>query len=186
MTCNPLFKTHTLQTDRLILRSAIETDFEDLFALGSDPEVWALHSEKDRYTLSKFKNYFEGGLNNDLGAYTITYRPENRIIGFTRYYDLTLEANSVKIGYTFIAKEFWGTGINTELKLVLLNHAFTQVSRVIFEVFEQNIRSQKAVLKLGAEEIEPLGDRKRFVIEKQLFKRNINDALSSIPKTKQL
>ena len=176
MTCNPLFKTHTLQTDRLILRSAIETDFEDLFALGSDPEVWALHSEKDRYTLPKFKSYFEGGLNNDLGAYAITYLPENRIIGFTRYYDLTLEANSVKIGYTFIAKEFWGTGINTELKLVLLNHAFTQVSRVIFEVFEQNIRSQKAVLKLGAEEIEPLGDRKRFVIEKQLFKRNINDA----------
>lgn len=176
MACNPIFKTPTLQTERLILRSATEADFEDLFALGSDPEVWALHSENDRYTLPKFKNYFEGGLNNELGAYTITYRPENRIIGFTRYYDLTPKTNSVKIGYTFIAKEFWGTGINTELKLVLLNHAFTQVSRVIFEVFEQNIRSQKAVLKLGAEVIEPLGDRKRFVIEKQLFKRNINDA----------
>jgi N-acetyltransferase len=176
MTCNPLFKTHTLQTDRLILRSAIETDFEDLFALGSDPEVWALHSEKDRYTLPKFKSYFEGGLNNDLGAYAITYLPENRIIGFTRYYDFKPETNSVKIGYTFIAKEFWGTGINTELKLVLLDHAFTQINKVIFEIFEQNIRSQKAVLKLGAAEIEPLGDRRRFVIEKQLFKRNINDA----------
>lgn len=185
MVCNPVFKTPTLQTERLILKVATETDFEELFALGSDPELWALHSEKDRYTIPKFTSYFKSGLNNDLGAYTIIFRPDNRIIGFTRYYDFTPEANSVKIGYTFIATEFWGTGLNAELKSVMIEHALTQVDKVIFEVFEQNIRSQKAVLKLGAVEVESLGDRKRFVIEKQLFKRNITDSRSSNPKTKR-
>ena len=163
----------SLETPHLFLRASQADDFKQLFVIGSDPEVWSLHSETDRYTEEKFSAYFESGLRNDLGAYTMIYKPTRQIVGFTRYYDYDAVASVVKIGYTFLSKELWGKGVNQELKNSMIAHAFILCEQVLFEVYEGNFRSQRAVLKLGATEIEPRGDRKRFV----LFR---NDAFSSL------
>ena len=163
-----------LETPHLLLRASQPHDLKTLFAIGSDPEVWSLHSETDRYTEEKFSAYFESGLRNDLGAYTLIYKPTGEVAGFTRYYDYDSAAATVKIGYTFLSKALWGKGVNQELKKAMIDHAFEGgCTQVIFEVFEQNFRSQRAVLKLGALEIEPRGDRKRFA----LFR---TDAFSSL------
>lgn len=155
-----------LETADLLLKATSDDDFEGLYAIGSDPEVWALHSDTDRYTKEKFEVYFLGGLNNSLGAYTLVYKPTQTIAGFTRYYDYDEESSSVKIGYTFLAKTFWGTGLNQALKARMIAHAFEFCDQVIFEVYEFNLRSQRAVLKLGAIEIAPKGDRKCFSIHR--------------------
>jgi RimJ/RimL family protein N-acetyltransferase len=154
-----------LETPNLFLRATQSEDLKPLFAIGSDPEVWSLHSETDRYTEEKFSAYFESGLRNELGAYTLIYKSTGEVVGFTRYYDYDSVAATVKIGYTFLSKVLWGKGINQELKKVMIDHAFEGgCNQVIFEVFERNFRSQRAVLKLGALEIEPRGDRKRFAL----------------------
>ncbi|MGA0155588.1 MAG: GNAT family N-acetyltransferase [Flavobacteriaceae bacterium] len=163
-----------LETTHLFLRASQSEDLKPLFAIGSDPEVWSLHSETDRYTKEKFSAYFESGLCNELGAYTLIYKSTGEVAGFTRYYDYDSVATTVKIGYTFLSKVLWGKGLNQELKKAMIDHAFEGgCTQVIFEVFERNFRSQRAVLKLGALEIEPRGDRKRFA----LFR---TDAFSSL------
>ncbi len=54
------------------------------------------------------------------------------------------------IGYTFIGRAYWGGDINGRVKSLMLNHAFESVDKVWFHVDPSNIRSQKAVMKLGA------------------------------------
>ena len=55
------FKTPP-ETTHLLLRASQSQDLNQLFAIGSDPEVWSLHSETDRYTEEKFSAYFESVL----------------------------------------------------------------------------------------------------------------------------
>ena len=52
--------------------------------------------------------------------------------------------------WTFLARKYWGGRYNAEMKRLLLNHAFTFVQNVVFYVGEKNIRSQKAMEKIGA------------------------------------
>ena len=153
-----------LRTSNLCLKPSTMEDFGSLYQIGSDPEVWSMHSEKDRYQKDKFYQYFLSGINNKLGAFTLILKDTQEIVGFTRYYDYNRINSSVKIGYTFLSKVLWGKGINQEVKKVMLSHALEVCDKVIFEVFEKNYRSQRAVLKLGAVEVEPKGDRKCFVV----------------------
>ncbi|MFN5795437.1 MAG: GNAT family N-acetyltransferase, partial [Bacteroidota bacterium] len=57
---------------------------------------------------------------------------------------------SIAIGYTFLAKKFWGGFINSSLKKLMIKYAFDSVDKIYFHVGSQNIRSQKAIEKLGA------------------------------------
>ena len=67
----------------------------------------------------------------------------------TRLYDFKEEDLSVKLGYTFLGKEYWGSNINYNVKKLILDYVFSFLNIVFFDVFEKNIRSQKAVMKLG-------------------------------------
>src|SRR5206468_1712991 len=84
------------------------------------------------------------------GAFAVIDLKSGRIIGSSRYYHYDPAAREVVIGYTFIERAFWGGSYNRELKSLMFDHAFRFVDRVLFEVGENNIRSQKALEKLGA------------------------------------
>jgi RimJ/RimL family protein N-acetyltransferase len=58
--------------------------------------------------------------------------------------------SEVEIGFTFLEKAFWGGTYNGELKRLMLDHAFQFVDQVVFVVGENNLRSQKALQKIGA------------------------------------
>jgi N-acetyltransferase len=132
------------------LRPSVTADLQPLFELGKDPEIWAIHRHKNRGERGKFESFFLSGFSNPLGVYTIIHRWTGEILGTTRYYRFEPEEPAVHIGYTFLGKRFWGTGVNAEVKGLMLNNAFRSVETVYFDVFEENIRSHKAVLKLGA------------------------------------
>ena len=76
----------------------------------------------------------------------------NDIMGMTRYYRIEPSHKRLSIGYTWYTPAYWGLVHNKECKLLLLQYAFETLGyqRVEFEVAHQNIRSQKAVLKIGA------------------------------------
>lgn len=126
-----------------------EDHFETLYEIASDPLVWEQHPIKDRYKKDVFKSFFEGALSSK-GSFLILDQETNEVIGTTRFYDYNPEKSNVGIGYTFIGRKFWGGSYNAAAKKLLIDYAFKTVDSILFHVGAENIRSQKAVLKLGA------------------------------------
>lgn len=77
---------------------------------------------------------------------------DDSIMGMTRYYKIEPSHKRLSIGFTWYNPAYWGLIHNKECKLLLLQYAFETLGfqRVEFEVAHQNVRSQKAVLKIGA------------------------------------
>jgi RimJ/RimL family protein N-acetyltransferase len=126
-----------------------EADFESLFKIAANPKVWDQHPNPNRYKLEDFTNYFKGAIESK-GAFLILDSRTNETVGCSRYYDYNKETNSVLIGYTFIGTKFWGNSYNKSLKKLMLEYAFQFVDKVYFHVGAFNIRSQKAIEKIGA------------------------------------
>lgn len=139
-----------LETDNILLLPLLETDFEQLYAVASDPNVWAQHPNKNRWQRDIFEVYFEGAILSK-GAYKIIDKASGQIIGGTRFYDYKPSENRISIGYTFYGCAYWGKGINPTVKHLMLDYAFRFVDTVGFDVGAENVRSQIAVGRLGAE-----------------------------------
>ncbi len=75
------------------------------------------------------------------------------VVGSTRFLELRLEHLRAEIGWTWLRRESWSTGINVETKMLLLGRAFEDVGlrRVEFKTDARNERSRGALLALGAE-----------------------------------
>jgi N-acetyltransferase len=137
-----------LKGELIELRPLTPEDWDDLFAVASDPLIWEQHPESDRYKEEVFKLFFQEALESG-GAFIITDKKSGRIIGSTRFYGYDSENSEIEIGWTFLARKYWGGRYNRELKQLMLDHAFKFVESVIFYVGENNIRSQKATEKIG-------------------------------------
>ncbi len=138
-----------LENEIVKLRPLQTNDFELLYAVASNPEIWEQHPNKERYKREVFMNFFEGAVASK-GAFVIYNAQTNQPIGSTRFYDFDIQKSAIFIGYTFLAKDHWGSVFNQAAKKLLINHAFKYVDNVIFHIGSENIRSQMAIIKLGA------------------------------------
>jgi N-acetyltransferase len=136
-------------TGRLVeLRPVRPDDFDTLYAVASDPAIWEQHPIRDRYKKDVFRGFFDEALASG-GAFAIIDRATGCIIGSSRYYGYDEARGEIEIGWTFLARAYWGGIYNRELKQLMLRHAFGFVDRVIFLVGPQNFRSQRALEKIG-------------------------------------
>jgi len=142
----------TLENDLIKVVPLKESDFEALFEVASDPLIWEQHPNRDRYKRGVFENFFKGAMESK-GAFIVYEKETNKIVGSSRYYELNEADSSVAVGYTFIAREFWGKGHNGALKTLMVDYAFQFVNKVILHIGATNFRSQKASEKLGAVKI---------------------------------
>ena len=117
--------------------------------MASDPLVWEQHPEPLRHRRDVFEGFFAGAMASR-GALLVVHRDSGNVIGTSRYYDLDEANREVAIGYTFLSREFWGGAANTEMKRLMLEHAFGWATAVWFHVGPRNFRSRRAVEKLGA------------------------------------
>lgn len=138
-----------LENHLIQLQPLKESDFENLYHVASDPLIWEQHPNPDRFKKDVFENYFKGAIASQ-GAYLIIDAQTKDIIGSSRFYDFSPTLKEVKIGYTFFARNVWGQYHNKATKLLMLDHALLFVDKVIFHVGNQNMRSRKAMEKLGA------------------------------------
>lgn len=138
-----------LSNELISLKPLQEEDFERLYLVASDPLIWEQHPNKNRYQREVFSNYFDGAIESK-GAFIVLESSTGQVIGSSRFYDYDPEKKTILIGYTFLARAFWGTTYNRTLKTLMLNHAFTFADKVIFHIGGNNIRSQKAIERLGA------------------------------------
>ncbi len=141
-----------LSNDHIRLEPLTPDDFERLYAVASDPDVWAMHPNKNRFRREVFLNFFAGAIESG-GAFLVCDQHTKEVLGSTRFYDYNKDDRSIFIGYTFYGTKSWGKNINYQAKKLMLDYIFTFVDKVIFHVGKDNIRSVKAMRKLGAAEI---------------------------------
>ncbi len=123
-------------------------DWDALYAIGSDPLIWALHPAPTRYQRDEFRAFFDGGLACG-GGFVIRDRATGAIIGSSRYFGHDPVAREIEIGWTFLTRAHWGGRYNREIKRLMIAHAFSFVDTVIFRVGTDNLRSRGAMEKIG-------------------------------------
>jgi RimJ/RimL family protein N-acetyltransferase len=139
----------------LNLRPLRSDDFGALFAVASDPLIWEQHPARDRYQPEVFRAFFDEAMASG-GALIAMHARDGHVIGGSRHHGYDAEQSEVEIGWTFLARAYWGGKYNGEMKDLMLRHAFTFVDRVVFLIGAENHRSQRAVEKIGAS---PAGTR---------------------------
>jgi RimJ/RimL family protein N-acetyltransferase len=142
----------TLRGELVELRPLKPADFDELAAVASDPLIWEQHPARDRYKREVFDEYLREGMacGGALVAYDVA---TGKMIGSSRYFGYNPEASEIEIGWTFLARQYWGGAHNRDMKKLMLEHAFGFVDTVVFLIGEDNIRSQKAVEKIGAKRV---------------------------------
>ena len=139
----------TLQGELLSLRPLAAADFEALYAVAADPQVWEQHPASDRWKREVFSEFFDRLLSSG-GGLVVLERATGAVVGSSSYYEYNPDARDIVVGYTFLARRCWGGRYNRELKALMLAHAFRFVDRVWFHVGVNNTRSQRAMEKVGA------------------------------------
>jgi len=137
-----------LEGELLHLRPLRPEDFQDLYAVASDPLIWEQHPNSDRYKEEVFKEFFREALESG-GALVAIDSTDGRVIGSSRFHGYDRERSEIEIGWTFLARSRWGGVYNREMKQLMLRHAFRFVKSVVFLVGPDNVRSQKAMEKIG-------------------------------------
>lgn len=136
-----------LASDLVVLRPLRTEDFGDLYGIASDPRLWEQHPSKDRVEKRVFEAWFDEALRSG-GALVAEDAVSHEVIGTSRY--VSRSHDSIEIGWTFLAHSRWGGLWNGEIKRLMLAHAFATVPEVVFSVHSANLRSQRAVERLGA------------------------------------
>lgn len=180
----------TLENEFVKIQPLKKTDFETLYKIASDPLIWEQHPNKDRYKREVFEIFFKGAIESD-SAFLVLDVKTNTPIGSSRFYEFNKEAKSIAVGYTFLARDHWGTTYNQALKSLMLIYAFKFVNTVIFHIGANNIRSQKAIGKLGASkigeiEMEYYGESKKLNYIYELDKKTWTDTLISMRYDKKI
>lgn len=139
----------TLKGELLTLRPLRPEDFHDLYAVAADPLIWEQHPHRDRHREEVFRQFFHEALESG-GALIVIDSDDDQVIGSSRFHAYDPEKSEIEIGWTFLARSRWGGLYNREMKQLMLRHAFRFVKKVVFLVGPQNLRSQRALEKIGA------------------------------------
>jgi RimJ/RimL family protein N-acetyltransferase len=144
-----------LHGEHLYLSFATEADRESLRPLAKDDRIWEYTKTlmvTDTYD-AQFDDYFDGALAtvSQGQAFVIRRCDNDTVIGMTRIHSYTPKDKWAEIGHTWYLPEVWGQVFNKACKLLLLQYLFEVkgLCRVQFRVAHQNIRSQRAVAKIG-------------------------------------
>ena len=137
-----------LRGDLVNLRPLRLDDYNALYDVASDPLIWEQHPVKNRHEEAMFQAFFQEALDAG-GTLIATDAKTQQVIGSSRYHGCHKEKSEIEIGWTFLARAYWGGLYNGEMKRLMLQHAFQFVDYVVLLVGPENYRSQRAVEKIG-------------------------------------
>jgi N-acetyltransferase len=146
------FQPH-LDGDLIAMRPMTEADFEPLYAVASDPLIWAVHPIHERWQRPVFRANIDEAYAEKGGLVAIN-KATDAIIGFSRYSQIAVSPDDIEIGWSFLARDYWGGLSNRDMKRIMIAHALESFDRVIFRVGETNLRSRRAMEKIGGARIE--------------------------------
>jgi RimJ/RimL family protein N-acetyltransferase len=137
-----------LTGDLVELRPLCSEHYDDLCAVAADPLIWEQHPDTNRHEEENFQLFFREALASG-GALTVIDVSTRLVVGSSRFHGYDKERSEVEIGWTFLARSHWGGIYNAQMKHLMLQHAFGFVNCVVFLVGLRNLRSQRAVEKVG-------------------------------------
>jgi len=146
----------TLRGRYVDLEPLAESHLPHLFELGQEPEIWSFLSGAPLLSMRDAEAWLRKALDGQLKAgdvpFAVIDRRSGKAAGTTRYVDIRPIHRGLEIGSTWYGRPHRRTSINTETKLMLLSHAFESLGalRVQFQTDSRNVRSQKAIERLGA------------------------------------
>jgi RimJ/RimL family protein N-acetyltransferase len=139
----------TLSDNLVELHPLTGDDFEQLFAIASDPRIWEQHHRKNKFEKAEFEKFFTE-LINSKGAFAVVDKKNNKVVGMCRFYKCNYEKSEIEIGGIFLGREYWGGGWNKSILNLMLDHAFRFVRQVFFLVAHENLRAKGSLKKAGA------------------------------------
>lgn len=142
----------TLVGSALRLRPLAPQDRDALYAVASDPALWALHPAQDRWQRPVFDAMFDDAMAQG-GALLVMDRTSEEVIGSSQYRPSTAVPGAMEIGWTFLARDRWGGAANRELKRLMLTHLFEAVDQAVFRIWADNHRSRRAMEKIGGRQL---------------------------------
>ncbi|QGH33710.1 GNAT family N-acetyltransferase [Gracilibacillus salitolerans] len=142
---------------------------QGLYDIANEERIWN-HLPRNIQTITDMMSFVEEALEGKESGrefpFVVLRRDNEKIIGSTRFLDISNTNKSLEIGWTWYTPSVWGTHTNTECKYLLLKYCFETLKliRVQFKTDEQNVRSQKAIEKIGAV--------KEGILRNQMIRKN--------------
>ncbi len=136
-----------LENEFVLIRPLKVQDLEPLYQVAKDPLIWEQHARK-RYKRKEFEAFFKESMESR-GALIILDKKNTEVIGCSRFKKLVSVDTAIEIGWTFLARKYWGGMYNTLIKSLMIDHALNSYEEIIFYVTKSNFRSQKAIEKIG-------------------------------------
>ena len=136
---------------------SLERHFDDLRRVGLDPDLWRWTSV-DVHTSEDLRRYLETALREWAEGRALPFatvaRAAGRAVGSTRFGSIAAPHRRVEIGWTWIGRDWQRTAINTEVKYLMLRHAFETWGCVRVELKTNALtqRSREAMLRIGCRE----------------------------------
>ncbi|WP_019119301.1 GNAT family N-acetyltransferase [Brevibacillus massiliensis] len=144
----------TLSGDTVRLKPLTHSYAADLHEAGQDERIWTymstvIHTREDavRFIDTALKAQAAGV---EL-PFVIIEQATGRVIGSTRFLNISKKDRGLEIGWTWLAPDVWKTRVNTECKWLLLRHCFEQLGciRVQLKTDLRNLNSQRAIARIG-------------------------------------
>ena len=143
----------TLQNEIVLLRPTLVTDFEPFIKLTQDKKMWVYFTH-DLSDSNDFKNWFnEALLGKELKTrlpFTVIQKEDNKVAGATSFGNISMRDKRIEIGWTWFGGEFWGKGLNTQTKYLMLKYCFELLDfeRVEFKTDVLNMHARNALLRM--------------------------------------
>ena len=152
----------SLSDKKLDIRALTMDDLEPMYDIMSDKNIWAGHPATDRYQRPVFEQWFKNAIASK-ATIVVSDRATGKLIGSSRYYSVATVPDNISIGFTFLTCAYWGGETNRQLKTLMFDYAFQFFDTIWLHVSPDNIRSQKACVKIGAEftheEVSPISGK---------------------------
>jgi len=159
-----------LENSKVLLIPFTKNDAEKLRDIIFDEGVWKYMGMFIK-TEDEFQNYIADTLRQQFKtaySFIIIDKLTNEIAGSTRYGNINFNSGKLEIGWTWYGNKFQGTGLNKPCKYELLRYGFEEIGlrRIQFSTDSENLKSQKAIEKLGA-------------VKEGIFRNNYIDSMGS-------
>ncbi|MCC9166194.1 GNAT family N-acetyltransferase [Pontibacter harenae] len=146
-----------LQDNLVLLRPFEASDVEELSSIVYDEDTWRFTTNRIS-TPSELEDWAAAALkdrqSNRRYTFVIVDKATGKIAGSTSYGNISVPDKRLEIGWTWLSKDYRGSGLNRHCKFLLLQYAFEvlQFERVELKTDILNLRSRKAMQKIGATE----------------------------------
>lgn len=144
-----------LESDRVLLRPLQLEDEEALQLIADDDSLW-IYGLQDLSKPGELNKYIRKALedrdNETTAVWVIIDKKTNQVAGCTRLAEISWKDERGQIGWTWIGRDFQGSGLNKEMKFLILSYGFDVLglNRIEFKADERNHQSRQALLSIGA------------------------------------